>query len=191
MRAIERRGYHRMQDQLAVEITPVTRADIQSREADDLLGISSTVRVARDMYLLDLEARQIKSDLHDKDPVIAAYFSNLSKRMDLLAELLIAGDDAPQVPAMPAMNVSPAGLAYRSEDLVPEESFVAVKMSFSEPTLVAASYARVCYSRLLSEENAVQVGLQFMSSNDSLEQLLARRMTALQAVERRKRLRGS
>ena len=80
MRAIERRGYHRLNDQLILEVTPVTRQQLQSVSVEDLLDLATTVRVARELYLLDLEARQLQADVYEKDPRLAAYFSTVPIR---------------------------------------------------------------------------------------------------------------
>jgi hypothetical protein len=188
MRAIERRSYLRINDLASVSHQVVSDEQAKKFTAQSLLGLDANFGLRRQLYKLELEARELQREISEKDRKLGSYFHNLNQRLEILTQAVpgvgsSATDDTPTN----VLDLSPAGLSYLTKEVFPANDLLALKLSFKHASLGLACYGRICYNQL-AEDDFYRIGVQFISLDPTEEALLARHISALQAEERRKRL---
>jgi len=184
MRAIERRSYLRVNDESMLTWRTVTEDQVRRSTPEAILGLSERFRLRKELYRLEIDAHEMRRDISAKDRLLGSFLHNLNRRMELMTQSVInlEEDITPNV-----FDLSPAGIAYQSSTLLPSHQWLAVKLVFRHGSLGIASFARVCYQGL-TEDDQYRVGIQLLSSDPTVEDLLTRHIASLQAHERRNRL---
>ena len=191
MRAIERRSYLRISDEATIDWQIVTDNQVTTQTPEAALGLSESFRLRADLYRLELEARELRREISGKDRTLGSFLHNLNRRMELMAGAIINLDAVNQPNVV---DLSPAGLCFESDTLYSPQQWLALKLVFSNNSLGIATFARVRYQRLdpahPETDNHYRVGLQFISNDTTVENLLERYIAARQSEERRSRLHG-
>jgi hypothetical protein len=184
MRAIERRSYLRIIDEACVEDLIVSEEKARQSSAESLLGVDRTFSFRKQLYKMELEARELQREISNIDRPLGSFLHNLNQRMEFLTEV-VTGSQSEQPGNL--IDLSPGGVSYLSETLYPANDLVAIKLSLSNESLGFACFGRISYG-LLAENDQYRIGVQFMSSDPTIETLVSRHIAARQAEERRKRL---
>ncbi len=186
MRAIERRSYLRVADPARVDYVAVSEEQARASRVEQILGLETSFSARKQLFKLELDARELQRELAEKDRTLGSYIYNLNERLEHLSHIVVGQNDSGQ-PNM--VDVSPGGIAYRTNQAFPADDLVAMKIAFSDVSLAVACYGIVRYS-LLDDDETYRVGVQFMNPDAATEALITRHLSALQAASRRKRLLG-
>ncbi len=185
MRAIERRAYLRISDQAQIDYRIVSEKEVKDGDLKAILGLSQTFSLRKQLYRLELEARELRREISDMDRKLGSFLRNLNQRLELIATVVSATDAIDSDANV--IELSPAGLSFVADRLYPADTLMAIKLEFQDTSLGIASFASVRYC-LLSDDDSYRIGLQFTSIDIATEALLERHISALQAEARRKRL---
>ena len=188
MRAIERRAYLRVPDNLHVEHVVVSAEEYKKSTVTEVLDLPGAFDLRRELYRLELEARDLTREIAENDRKMGSYFHNLNQRIELLATAVMLHQEDGDI-ATNAVDISPAGASYLSDKLYPAGSLLALKLIFLPSQLGIASFGQVSYC-LLGDNDLYRIGVQFTSLDSSTEALLERHIAGLQADARRQRLHG-
>ena len=180
MRAIERRAYLRIEDFASVTWKIVS--DLSSPIAD-VLQLPPTFRLLKELYKLELEAKELQREISESDRKLGSLVYNLNQRMSVLSSLAVP-ESSLAVPN--TLDLSPAGVSFISPHLYAADTRMAIKLEFGGRTLAIASYARVRYC-LLGGDDSYRVGAQFLTLDTDSETLIERYISSLQSEQRRRR----
>ena len=133
---------------------------------------------------MELEARELQREISNIDRPLGSFLHNLNQRMEFLTEIVTGSQS--ELPDN-VLDLSPGGVSYLSTMLHPANDFVAIKLTLANESLGFACFGRVSYG-LLAENDQYRIGVQFLSTDPTVEALVSRHIAARQAEERRKRL---
>ena len=138
MRAIERRAYLRIEDTVHVSLQSVSEAALKNTLPETILGLPKTFSIQRELYQLELDAREINREIAADDRKLGSFTHNLNRRIELLGAVVTATfimdnkDSSDTV--MKVLDISAAGLSFVSSDLLRANSPIALKIVFSDGT---------------------------------------------------------
>lgn len=178
----ERREYYRINDRVALEITPHETGLTPSPEA--AFEQAPLFAILCELHLADFESQHLLRQVGEGNRALAAFLRAQNKRIDLLtqvmAQSILGSIGEPQ-----SVVMSEAGLEFSYPRPLAEGSTLDVKMALMPQALGVMLRARVvrCDSNV---EGTFDVGTEFESATDAQRQLLARYVLQHQAAERRK-----
>lgn len=187
MRSIERRSYLRITDAAAVAYQAVSEEQFRAQSVESALGLEPSFSLRKQLFKLEMDARDLQRDLSEKDRKLGSYVHNLNQRMEVMTAAIVNLDQSE--PAN-LVDLSPGGISFLSQQPFPADDLLAVRISFHQVSLGLACYAMVRYSQI-DDRAGYRLGVQFISSDTTIEHLLERHISAIQAEERRKRLHAS
>lgn len=177
----ERREYYRINDRIALEITPLapgaTEEETAASDNTSLFGLLS------ELHLSDFESQHLLRQVGDANRALSAFLRAQNKRIELLtqvmAQSILGSIGEPQ-----AVVLSEAGLEFHYERALPTDSVLDLKMALMPQALGVMVQARVVRCDL-APEGHFDVGVEFINTSDAQRQLLARYVLQKQAAERR------
>ncbi|WP_449433997.1 PilZ domain-containing protein [Pseudomonas putida] len=180
----DRREYYRIEDRIALEISPLSAAE--ALEAELLQDDSPLFNLLSELHLSDFEAQHLLRQLSDKDRTLAAFLRVQNKRLDLLgavvAQTLIGEIGQPQ-----AVVISEGGLEFTQAQPLAANTQVKVKMVLMPRGHGLLLRGKVTHCDLRADGN-YEVGAEFTDMNDAQRQLLARHILQRQQQLRRQQL---
>ncbi len=184
MRSIERRSYLRIEDVAAVSYKTVSDEQYRQQSVESVLGLGADFSLRKQLFKLELDARELQRELAERDRKLGSYIHNLNQRMEVMTAAVVNLDQS-----QPAnlVDLSPAGLSFLTREAFPADDLLALKISFHNVSLGIACYGMVRYS-LIDERAGYRMGVQFISADITTENLIERHISAIQAEQRRKRL---
>jgi PilZ domain len=173
----ERREYYRIEDRIALEITPLNAGDDPADEGSPLFNLLS------ELHLSEFESQHLLRQLGDTHRALGGFLKAQNKRIDLLsqvvAQMLMGSLGEPRPVVM-----SEAGLDFQHDIAYAPGTRLDLKMAFMPQALGMMLRARVVHCDALAD-GAFAIGVEFEGSTDAQRQLLARYVLQKQAMERR------
>lgn len=176
-----------MSDAAAVTFQAVSEEQFRGQTVETTLGLEPSFSLRKQLFKLELEARELQRELAASDRKLGSYIHNLNQRMEVMTSAVVNLDQSE--PAN-LLDLSPAGVSFLSPQAFPADDMLALKISFHNVSLGIACYGMVRYS-LIDENSGYRLGVQFVSADSTTENLIERHISAMQAEERRRRLHAS
>lgn len=180
----DRREYYRIEDRIALEITPLSAADALG--TDLLQDDSPLFNLLSELHLSEFESQHLLRQLSEKDRTLAAFLKAQNKRIDLLsavvAQTLIGEIGAPQ-----PVTLSEGGVEFKHTEAFAPGSRVAVKMVLMPRASGLLLRARITHCDTLAD-GRYDIGTEFVDISDAQRQLLARYILQRQQQQRRQAL---
>lgn len=176
----ERREYYRIEDRIALEITPLDDSPDTAPDGSPLFTLLS------ELHLSEFESQHLLRQLGDSNRAISGLLKAQNKRIDLLSQVLAQmlmgtlGEPRPVV-------ISEAGLDFHDPAPVAPGTRLNLKMAFMPQALGMMLKARVVHCNALPE-GSYSIGVEFEGTTDAQRQLMARYVMQKQAMERRQAL---
>ncbi|MBS7326353.1 MAG: PilZ domain-containing protein [Thiopseudomonas sp.] len=172
----ERRAYYRIQDKIALQISPPAEA-LQDAPLFNLLN---------ELYLLELESQPLLRSISEQQRTLLNYLKITNKRIDLLANALahslLKSFGEPQ----------PVSLSEDSISLVSPQRYALGHCLSIRLILLPQAFALQLDGRVVrclqQDDGSYQLALQFNELADAQRQVLARHIIQKQAQERREAL---
>lgn len=180
----DRREYYRIEDRIALEISPLSAAE--ALEPELLQDDSPLFNLLSELHLSDFESQHLLRQLSDKDRTLAAFLRAQNKRLDLLsavvAQTLIGTVGEPQ-----PVIISEGGIEFDQAQPLDPGTRVKVKM-----VLMPRAHGLLLRGRVVHcdvrPEGGVEIGIEFTEMTDAQRQLLARHILQRQQQQRRQQL---
>jgi hypothetical protein len=176
----ERREYYRIEDRIALEITPLSGAGNAPPEESPLFSLLS------ELHLSEFESQHLLRQLGEANRGLSGFLKAQNKRIDLLSQVLahmLMGSLSQPQPVV----ISEAGLDFQHPTRYAPGTHLDLKMAFPPQALGMMLRARVVHCDTLANGNFA-IGVEFEGSTDAQRQLLARYVLQKQAMERRQAL---
>jgi hypothetical protein len=177
----DRREYYRINDHIALEITPLTENDAADGEV--LQDDSPLFNLLSELHLSEFESQHLLRQLGDSDRTLGNFLRAQNKRIDLLSRVVahtLLGELGPTQ----AVVISEGGLECQWPEALPVDSEVSVKIVLMPQALGLMLRAKITRADALVG-GQFELGMEFDAMTDAQRQLLARYILQKQAAERR------
>ncbi|MDB6051688.1 MAG: pilus assembly protein PilZ [Pseudomonas sp.] len=177
----DRREYYRIEDTIALEINhlsgPGSAHQAPSQESSTLFNLLSELHVS------EFESQHLLRQLGDKDRVLSSFLRALSKRIDLLGQV-VAHTALGKIGEPQQVVLSEGGVQFHHPLPIPADTRLSIKMVLLPEALGLMMNAKVthCDAR---EIGNYEIGTEFENLLDAQRQLLARHILQRQAQQRR------
>lgn len=177
----DRREYYRIEDTIALEISPLSAHDATTTEV--LRDESALFNLLSELHLSEFEAQRQLRQVNDQDRALAGYLKTLNKRVDLLSQVmsltLLGSMGEPQ-----EVTLSEGGIEFSHHLAFPTQAQLSIKMILMPQAAGLLLRAKVTHCTPQSF-GTFRVGTEFESLTDAQRQLLARYILQKQAQQRR------
>ena len=111
----ERRSYFRIDESIALEFREVNEITANTAAPELQFPNTASLKLYAELRKLDAENAQLFHQIRDSNRSIAEYLQNLSRKIDLVSQELMA-ENKPQPPAktIKQVNLSEGGIAFGS-----------------------------------------------------------------------------
>ncbi|UVH50495.1 PilZ domain-containing protein [Pseudomonas sp. CBSPBW29] len=176
----DRREYYRIEDMIALEITPLSGPEALSKEV--LLDDSPLFNLLSELHLSEFESQHLLRQIGERDRTLAAFLKVQNKRMDLLSQIMaqsLLGEIGTPQPVV----ISEGGIEFLNHTAIQPDSHLAVKLVLMPQALGLLLRAKVTHCD--AKTGGFEIGTEFEAMTDAQRQLLARYILQKQAQERR------
>ena len=180
----DRREYYRIEDRIALEITPLSAADALG--TDLLQDDSPLFNLLSELHLSEFESQHLLRQVSEKDRILAAFLKAQNKRIDLLSAVVAQGLIG-QIGAPQPVILSEGGVEFDNPEAFTPGSRVAVKMVLMPRASGLLLRAKVVHCDKKAD-GTYEIGTEFTDISDAQRQLLARYILQRQQQQRRQAL---
>ena len=176
----DRREYYRIEDTIALEITPLSAPEAASGEV--LQDASPLFNLLSELHLCAFESQHLLRQISERDRTLSSYLKTLNKRVDLLSQI-VAQTVLGEIGELQPVTLSEGGIAFQHPHPCPAGSHLSVKLVLMPQALGLLLRARVV--NCLAQDDHYTIDTEFESITDAQRQLLARYILQKQAQARR------
>ena len=176
----DRREYYRIEDVIALEITPLSAPEAASDEV--LQDASPLFNLLSELHLSEFEAQHLLRQVSERERSISSYLKVLNKRIDLLSQV-VAQTVLGKIGELQPVKLSEGGIEFHHPKAYPPGSHLSVKLVLMPQALGLLLRARVTHCEARSSD--YEIGTEFEAITDAQRQLLARYILQKQAQARR------
>ncbi|HDS1735856.1 PilZ domain-containing protein [Pseudomonas sp. BP8] len=180
----DRREYYRIEDRIALEISPLSAAE--ALEPELLQDDSPLFSLLSELHLSDFESQHLLRQLSDKDRTLAAFLRAQNKRLDLLSAL-VAQTLLGEIGQPQRVILSEGGIEFIQAQQIDPGTRVKVKMVLMPRAHGLLLRGRVTHCDPLAD-GGYDIGTEFTDMTDAQRQLLARHILQRQQQQRRQAL---
>jgi hypothetical protein len=176
----DRREYYRIEDMIALEISPLSGPEAASKEV--LLDDSPLFNLLSELHLSEFESQHLLRQIGERDRTLAAFLKVQNKRIDLLSQIM-AQSLLGEIGTPQSVIISEGGIEFQHPTALVPDSQLAVKLVLMPQALGLLLRAKVTHCE--AKSGGFEIGTEFEAMTDAQRQLLARYILQKQAQERR------
>ena len=176
----DRREYYRIDDVIALEITPLSAPEAASDEV--LQDASPLFNLLSELHLSEFEAQHLLRQISERDRSLSSYLKVLNKRIDLLSQV-VAQTVLGKIGELQPVKLSEGGIEFHHPNAYPAGSHLSVKLVLMPQALGLLLRAKVTHCE--TRNGHYEIGTEFEAITDAQRQLLARYILQKQAQARR------
>ena len=121
---------------------------------------------------------------------MGAYLNNLDQQVELIGRRVLFNEiQTPENFRSRLVDLSVGGAGLFVDELLPEDSHVALRVLFDEGTWVLTGFARIRYSRMLEDHAQFRSGIEFVGLPLEYQKLINRYLSNRQTEARRAQIR--
>ena len=177
----DRREYYRIEDTIALEISPLSAFDAATKEV--LQDTSPLFNLLSELHLSEFESQHLLRQISERDRALTAFLKAQNKRVELLSQVM-AYSVLGEFGELQRVILSEGGLEFEHHMAYAAGSHLAVKMVLMPQAHGLLLRARVTHCAPRSF-GTFDIGTEFDSLTDAQRQLLARHILQKQAQQRR------
>ena len=176
----DRREYYRIEDMIALEITPLSAPQAASSEV--LQDESPLFNLLSELHLSEFESQHLLRQISERDRTLSSYLKTLNKRVELLSQI-VAQTVLGKIGELQPVKLSEGGIEFHHPHAYSVGSHLALKLVLMPQALGLLLRARVTHCEAV--EGGYGIGTEFELITDTQRQLLARHILQKQALARR------
>lgn len=138
----ERREYFRMPMEAEVELKQLEQPPEEAADPTNEFPARGMLKIIAELKRLDGDAAQLHPQIKDSDRALGEYLHIISRKIDVLAQYCLTlqtnGQNQPQ-----EVVLSEGGIHFYSPYALPQQSWVALYLVFTQPPMAIALYAKV------------------------------------------------
>ena len=176
----DRREYYRIEDMIALEITPLAAAEAASGEV--LQDASPLFNLLSELHLSEFESQHLLRQISERDRTLSSYLKTLNKRVELLSQI-VAQTVLGKIGELQPVQLSEGGIEFEHPQPCATGSHLSIKLVLMPQPLGLLLRARVVDCQ--AKAGGYRINTEFESLTDTQRQLLARYILQKQAQARR------
>ena len=176
----DRREYYRIEDMIALEITPLSALEAASGEV--LQDASPLFNLLSELHLSEFESQHLLRQISERDRTLSSYLKTLNKRVELLSQI-VAQTVLGKIGELQPVKLSEGGIEFHHPRACLAGSHLSLKLVLMPQALGLLLRARVI--ECLAQDDRFTIIAEFESITDTQRQLLARYILQKQAQARR------
>ncbi len=186
----ERRSYFRIDESIALEFREVNEITANTAAPELQFPNTTSLKLYAELRKLDADNAQLFHQIRDSNRSIAEYLQNLSRKIDLVSQQLMA-ESKPLPPAktIKQVNLSEGGIAFGSSRPLETNSFVSLRLIFLPSNAGLVVFAKIIRCEP-STTGEFQIAAKFHRINDTQQQLIGQQIMRAQMAERRRSSQG-
>ncbi|EPJ92589.1 MULTISPECIES: PilZ domain-containing protein [Pseudomonas] len=176
----DRREYYRIEDMIALEITPLSALEAASSEV--LQDASPLFNLLSELHLSEFESQHLLRQISERDRTLSSYLKTLNKRVELLSQI-VAQTVMGKIGELQPVKLSEGDIEFHHPLACPAGNHLSIKLVLMPQALGLLLRARVIDCRAQGDRYTIIA--EFESITDTQRQLLARYILQKQAQARR------
>jgi|SaaInlStandDraft_1057018.scaffolds.fasta_scaffold04169_9 hypothetical protein len=191
MSDIDIRDFFRLEDALPCEYKLISSDQIATQDPETLFDYSEEIQLMAQLKELQRQGKGLLERIDRQNAEIAAYLTNLDQQVELIGRRVLFNEiQTPDNFRSKLVDISVGGAGLFIEELLPEESYVALRVLFDEGAWVLTCFARIRYSRMLEGSSHYRSGIEFVSLPLEYQKLINRYLLNRQTTARRDQIRA-
>ena len=176
----DRREYYRIDDVIALEITPLSAPQAASTEV--LQDASPLFNLLSELHLSEFESQHLLRQISERDRTLSSYLKTLNKRIDLLSQV-VAQTVLGKIGELQPVKLSEGGIEFEHANAYSPGTHLSIKLVLMPQALGLLLRAKVTHCT--PRNGQFEIGTEFEAITDAQRQLLARYILQKQAQARR------
>ena len=176
----DRREYYRIDDVIALEITPLSAPQAASTEV--LQDASPLFNLLSELHLSEFESQHLLRQISERDRTLSSYLKTLNKRVDLLSQV-VAQTVLDKIGELQPVKLSEGGIEFEHANAYSPGTHLSIKLVLMPQALGLLLRAKVTHCT--PRNGQFEIGTEFEAITDAQRQLLARYILQKQAQARR------
>ena len=176
----DRREYYRIEDMIALEITPLSAPEAASDEV--LQDASPLFNLLSELHLSEFESQHLLRQISERDRTLSSYLKTLNKRVELLSQI-VAQTVLGKIGELQPVQLSEGGIEFHYPHACTPGSHLSIKLVLMPQALGLLLRARVVDCQ--AQDDDYRINTEFEALTDTQRQLLARYILQKQAQARR------
>ena len=176
----DRREYYRIEDMIALEITPLSALEAASSEV--LQDESPLFNLLSELHLSEFESQHLLRQISERDRTLSSYLKTLNKRVDLLSQV-VAQTVLGKIGELQPVKLSEGGIEFEHANAYSPGTHLSIKLVLMPQALGLLLRAKVTHCT--PRNGQFEIGTEFEAITDAQRQLLARYILQKQAQARR------
>ena len=176
----DRREYYRIDDVIALEITPLSAPQAASTEV--LQDASPLFNLLSELHLSEFEAQHLLRQISERDRTISSYLKTLNKRVDLLSQV-VAQTVLGKIGELQPVKLSEGGIEFEHANAHSPGTHLSIKLVLMPQALGLLLRAKVTHCT--PRNGQFEIGTEFEAITDAQRQLMARYILQKQSQARR------
>ncbi|MFN1266887.1 pilus assembly protein PilZ [Pseudomonas lundensis] len=176
----DRREYYRIDDVIALEITPLSAPQAASTEV--LQDASPLFNLLSELHLSEFESQHLLRQISERDRTLSSYLKTLNKRVDLLSQV-VAQTVLGKIGELQPVKLSEGGIEFEHANAYSPGTHLSIKLVLMPQALGLLLRAKVTHCT--PRNGQFEIGTEFEAITDAQRQLLARYILQKQAQARR------
>ena len=183
----ERREHFRVYDNLIIEYRIVSEAMTHRPIGAHVFASSSAPVLMRELRDMSLSCERVLEPLSARDPEVGNLGRLLSRRLDILTELVAAAHEVEGYVDSRPVTLSEGGLSFRNAASLPVGTHLAMKLTFIPSHQTLRLYSRVAQSNFVEPEDQQphDIGVEFVKLTETERATIARYVVQKQVESRR------
>ena len=192
MSDIDIRDFFRLEDALPCEYKLISSDQIATQDPETLFDYSEEIQLMAQLKELQRQGKGLLERIDRQNAEIAAYLTNLDQQVGLIGRRVLFNEiQTPDNFRSKLVDISVGGAGLFIEELLPEESYVALRVLFDEGAWVLTCFARIRYSRMLEGSSHYRSGIEFVSLPLEYQKLINRYLLNRQTTARQEQIRAN
>ena len=191
MSDIDIRDFLRLEDALPCEYKLISSDQIATQDPETLFDYSEEIQLIGQLKMLQRQGKGLLERVDVQNAEMAAYLNNLDQQVELIGRRVLFNEiQTPDNFRSELIDLSVGGAGLCIKELLPEQSYVALRVLFDEGAWVLTCFARIRYSRMHKGSRQYRSGIEFVSLPLEYQKLINRYLLNRQTEARRAQIRA-
>jgi hypothetical protein len=181
----ERRSYFRIDENIALEYREVDEQTANYQEPEDIYPKTTATSLYTELKKIDNENAQLLFHIKNNNRQVGDYLHNLNRKIDLLAQQLMAEHKPPALTNITRqVNLSEGGIAFGSAKAITHNGFIALRLTFLPNHIGLIVFAKIIRCELCKAGD-YQIAAKFHRTKDSQLHIIGQQIMRAQMADRR------
>lgn len=182
----ERRSFFRIDESIALEYKQVDEKTYNAGSADALFTDAADIKLYGELKKIDYDTSQLLYQIKDSNRALGEYLHNLNRKIELLSQHIMAEHrPAALTHKTLQVNLSEGGVSFGSEQPIPKDSYIALRMTFLPSYAGLILFANVIRCEP-SSAGDYQIASKFHRITNAQQQLIGQQIMRAQIADKRR-----